>query len=57
MVSLSVTLVSPAKMAEPIKMPFGLMTRVDPGNNVNEGLDPPWEWEILRGEGVSHCIV
>jgi len=39
-------------MAEPIKMPFGLMTRVDPGNHVlDEGLDPPWEWEIMEGEG------
>jgi len=31
-VGLSVTLVSPAKTAEPIEMPFGLWTRVDPGN-------------------------
>jgi len=30
----SVTLVSPAKTAEPIKMPFGLRTPVDPGNHV-----------------------
>ena len=31
---LSVTLVSPAKTAEPIKMPFGLRTPVGPGNHV-----------------------
>jgi len=31
LVGLSVTVVSPAKMAEPIKMPFGLKTRVGQG--------------------------
>jgi len=35
----SVTLVSPAKMAEPIEMPFGLRTREGPGNHVLDG-DP-----------------
>jgi len=36
-----VTIVSPAKMAEPIKMPFGLWTRVGPINHVlDEGPDP-----------------
>ena len=30
-VGLSVTLVSPAKTAEPIEMPFGLRTRVGQG--------------------------
>ena len=35
------TLVSPAKMAEPIEMPFGLRTRVGPGNHVLDwGPDP-----------------
>ena len=33
----SVTLVSPAKTAEPIEMPFGLRTRVDSGNHVLDG--------------------
>jgi len=33
----SVTLVSPYKMAEPIDMPFGLRTRVGPGNHVLDG--------------------
>jgi len=28
------TVVSPAKTAEPIEMPFGLRTYVDPGNHV-----------------------
>jgi len=35
-VSLSVTLVSPAKMGEPIEMPFGLRTLVGPGNHVTD---------------------
>jgi len=39
-------------MAEPIDMPFGLKTRVDPGNHVlDEGPDPPWEESIWRGIG------
>jgi len=38
----SVTLVSPAKTVEPIKMPFGLRTRVGPGNHVlDRGADHP----------------
>ena len=37
-VGLSVTLLSPAKAAEPIKMPFGLRTRVGPGNHVLDGV-------------------
>jgi len=36
-VCLSVTLVSPAKTAEPIELPFGLRTRVGPGNHVLDG--------------------
>jgi len=41
-ISLSVTTVSPAKMAEPIVMPFGILTWVGPGNHVlGEGPDPP----------------
>jgi len=43
-VSLSVTLVSPAKTAAPIELPFGFTTWVGPGNHVlDEGPDPPWE--------------
>jgi len=34
----------PYKTAAPIEMPFGLMTRVGPGNHVLDGgPDPPWE--------------
>jgi len=29
--------VSPAKTAAPIELPFGLRTRVDPGNHVLDG--------------------
>ena len=31
------TVVSPAKNAEPIEMPFGLWTRMDPRNHVLDG--------------------
>ena len=34
----SVTLVSPAKVAEPIEIPFGLRTWVGPGNHVLDGV-------------------
>jgi len=48
----SVTLVSPAKKAEPIEMPFGLRTRVSPGNHVLDGgSDPPTEKGNFEGEG------
>jgi len=40
-VCLPVTPVSPAKVAEPIEMPFGLRTRVGPGNHVLDGGPDP----------------
>jgi len=41
-VGLSITLVSPAKTAAPIELPFGLRTWVGPGNHVLDGgPDPP----------------
>jgi len=50
-VSLSVTLVSPAKMAEPIEMLFGLRTQVGPGSHVLDGgPDTPTGMAILRGK-------
>jgi len=53
---LSVTLVSPAKMAEVIEMLFGLRTWVGPRNHVLDGVQmPPWKWTIFRGEEASHC--
>jgi len=43
-VGLSVTVVSPAKTAEPIEILFGLWPRTGPRNHVlNRGSDPPWE--------------
>ena len=52
-VCLSVTIVSPAKTAEPIEIPFGLWTRVGPKNHVLDGgLDPRWEGAVLRGRPI-----
>jgi len=49
----SVTLVSPAKTAEPMEMPFGLRTTEVPGNHVLDGSsDPPWEGSILGERGA-----
>jgi len=57
-VGLYVTLVSPAKTAEPIEMPFGLRIWVGPMNHVLDGdPDPTWERAILRGKGASNCKV
>ena len=57
-VGLSVRLVSPAKMAEPIKMPFGLRIWVGPGDHLlDEGSDPPWEGAILRGKDMPADFV
>jgi len=44
----SVAIVSPAKTAEPIEMPFGLWTRVGPRKHVLDGsctLTPPGEYD------------
>ena len=50
-VSLSVTLVSPAKTAEPIEMPFRLSTQVGPGNHLLDGgPDPPMGRGNFEGE-------
>jgi len=53
-VCLSVTLVSPAKTAEAIYMPFRLRTRVGPRNHVLDGVQIP---HMGRGKGASHCKV
>ena len=49
---LFVTIVSPAKMAEPIEMPFAVWTRVGPRNHVLDGgrPDPQLEEAILSEE-------
>jgi len=50
-VGLSVTLVSPAKTAAPIELPFGLRTWVGPGNHVLDGgPDPPMGRGKFLGE-------
>jgi len=47
----SVTLLSPAETAEPIEMPFGLRTRVGPGNHVLDGSpDLPMRRGNFQGE-------
>ena len=53
----SVTLVSHAKTAALIEMPFLLRTRVGQRNHVLDGgPDPLREEEIWRGKGAFHCI-
>ena len=56
-VGLSVTLVNPAKMAEPIDFPFGLRTRVGPKNHVLDGGPDPTHGKGQFWEGVSQCKV
>ena len=41
-VSQSVMNVSPVKMAEPIKMPFGMQTQVGPRNHALDGVNIPY---------------
>ena len=47
----SVTLVSPAKIAEPIEMPFGLRTWVGQGNHVLDGAQLPMGSGNFKGKG------
>jgi len=51
----SVALVSPAKTAEPVEVPFRLRTRVGPGNHVLDfsGL-PMGRGNFEAGEGATH---
>jgi len=54
----SVTLVSPAKTAGLIEVPFGLRTLVGPGNHVLDGgSDPPMGKGNFEGGRASHCKV
>jgi len=54
-VGLSVTVVSPAKTAEPIDMPFGVWSLVGSRNHVIIwGSRSPCERAILRGKGAAH---
>ena len=52
------TFVSPSRTAEPIEMPFGLVTRVGPRNHVLDGVQiSPQEGALLRGVCAigKHC--
>ena len=54
MVSLSATIMSSAKTAEPSKMLFVLWTWVGPDNRVLDGVQiPSSERAILRGKGLT----
>ena len=56
-VSLSVTLVSPAKTAEPIEMPFALRTQIGPENHVlGGGPDPPMGRGNFEGGKVRPIV-
>jgi len=50
----SVTIVSPAKTAEPIDVPFGMLSLVDPRNHVldKESKSSLWEGAVFRGKGL-----
>jgi len=51
MVCRSVTLVSPAKMAEPIQMPYGFRTWLNPGNHVlDKGPHPHGKGQFWGGK-------
>ena len=53
--SVIVTLVSPAKTAEPIEMPFGSRTRVGPGNHALDGGSDTQSKGAILGEIRAHC--
>jgi len=52
--SVTVVLVSPTETAEPIKMPFGLRTRVGAKNHALDG-GPPSKGAILKTERAAYC--
>jgi len=52
-VCLSVTTVSRAKAAEPIVMPFRMLTRVVPMNHVLDGGPDPHVKDNFEGDGVT----
>ena len=55
---MSVTLVSPAKTAEPIDMLFGLRTRVGSGNHVLDGgPDPLTVRGNFEGRGLLFFVL
>ena len=56
-VGLSVTVVSPEKVAEPIEMPFGLRTRVGPRNHALDGVQIHMGRGSFGGGRAAHCKV
>ena len=57
-VGLFVALVSPAKTAAPIELPFALRTWVGPGKHVVDGVQiPHGKGQVFGGEWASHCKV
>jgi len=45
------------KMAEPIELPFGMLSGVSSGNDVFNAVQiPSYAGAILRGKGATHCI-
>ena len=54
----SVTVVSPAKMAQPIEVPFSVEDSVGPRNHVLDGVQIfPWKGQFLGRGGTAHCKV
>jgi len=59
-VGLSVMIVSPAKTAEPIEMPFWLWSRVGPRNHVLNMVQIPngiWIWHLTPANPWVHVLV
>ena len=52
-----VKIVSPEKTPEPIKMPFGLWTRVGPRNHILDRVQIPMRTDNFEGKGAAHCKV
>jgi len=47
--------VSRTKIGEPIEMLFGMVSQVDPGNHVLDGVQMLPREGALLGECVAHC--
>jgi len=56
-VILSVTIMSPVEMAEPMEMPFGLWSWVGPRKHVLDGGPNPCARAILSRKDAAHCKV
>jgi len=57
-VFLSVVILSLAKMAELIELPFVVWSQVSQRNHVLEGgPDSAWEGAVFTGSGAAHCKI